>query len=206
MPRADLPDPRAPTDERRRATSDTERISRAVSLSPGRRGQWAGQWFPACRAVGGVMAGLSQVPGSAASTCASRPAMRLSRKRLLERAACRRSSRVRCPAVRSRMRCLSVAFSALSRLVALLSRSCSLSRSWPSSSPVRVRWARISACAALRAPRLHGRDVHPRHERVTSQARSVWEARRTSQTPGRPLGKGWLQAGWGSWAYPGSGV
>jgi hypothetical protein len=50
-------------------------------------------------------------PGSAASSRASRPAMRLSRKRLLKRAACRRSSRVRCPAVRSRMRCLSVAFS-----------------------------------------------------------------------------------------------
>jgi hypothetical protein len=42
-------------------------------------------------------------------------------------------------------------FSALSRLLVSLSCSCWVSRSWPSSSPMRVRWARISACAALRA-------------------------------------------------------
>lgn len=77
--------------------------------------------------------------------------MRLSMKRLLERAACRRSSRVRCAAVRSRMRCLSVAFSVLSRPVASLSCSCWVSRSWPRSSPMRARWARISAWAVLSA-------------------------------------------------------
>jgi len=47
--------------------------------------------------------------------------MRLSRKRLLERAACRRSSKVRGCAVRSRTRCLSAVLSVASRSVVSLS-------------------------------------------------------------------------------------
>ena len=82
---------------------------------------------------------------------ASRSAMRRSWKRRLERAALRRSSRVRLSAVSWRTRCLRVVFSVVTRWIASWVHSASRSRIRPSSSPMRVRWARISVLAVLSA-------------------------------------------------------
>src|SRR6266498_2106709 len=102
-------------------------------------------------AVEGNRAGRCQggEPGSAMR--ASRSAMRRSWKRRLDRAALSRSSRVRLSVVSWRTRCLSVVFSVVIRWMASWVHSASRSRTWPRSSPMRARWAVISAWAAFRA-------------------------------------------------------
>ena len=101
---------------------------------------------------GMVMSGMrSQWDCAGSVSRASRSAMRRSWKRRLERAALSRSSRVRLSVVSWRTRCLRVVFSVVIRWMASSVHSASRSRIWPRSSPMRVRWVRISAWAALRA-------------------------------------------------------
>ncbi len=133
-----------------------------LELSRRRPRNVTGYWWVSDRAEGqSEVSGTSQRTG--AGWLASRGSVRLRVQQLrfqvgdalveeavLDRAACKRSSRVRLLAVRSRSRCLSVLFSAASRPAASLSCSRWVSRSWPSSSPMRARWARISACVGRR--------------------------------------------------------
>ena len=90
-----------------------------------------------------------QRAGARSVSWASSWAMRRSAKRLLERAASSRSSRVLLSWVSWRTRCLSVVFSVASRCAASGDRSCSRSRIWPRRMAMRRRWAAISAWAVL---------------------------------------------------------
>jgi hypothetical protein len=99
----------------------------------------------------GVASTSGQARGDGPASWASRSARRRSWNRMFDRAAFSRSSRVRLSAVSWRARCLRVVFSVVMRWMVSLVHSASRSRTWPRSSPMRVRCVMISVWAAFRA-------------------------------------------------------